>query len=286
MGITSVFLKIRAALRYLLYLRKGAVMNVTIHTLLPNSELKDRICVVTGGAKGLGLVIVKRLLSSGAKVVIVGSNKSRLDGAEKELASDDVRTYHWDLTDLRSLEAKINAIAHCFGVGGRGFDVWINNAAYLSAAPTFQKDSTETFDRTFDLNVKSLLFVSKAVCDYYKNKGIQGKIITISSMNAKQAYLDAYYLSKSTADKITEALAVEYVKYGIIVNGIAPGFLPSGINAADVTENAYNERNYSHRYVLLEEVAELALFLSSGRANSIVGQTIMIDGGTTLRTVE
>lgn len=284
MGITSVFLKIRATLRYLLYLRKGAVMNVNVHTLLPNSELKDRICVVTGGAKGLGIVIVKRLLSSGAKVVIVGSNKSRLDDAEKELASDNVRTYHWDLTDLRSLEAKINAIAHCFD--GKGFDVWINNAAYLSATPTFQKDSTETFDRTFDLNVKSLLFVSKTVCDYYKQNGIQGKMITISSMNAKQACLDAYYLSKATADKITEALAAEYVKYGIIVNGIAPGFLPSGINAADVTENAYNERNYSRRYVLLEEVAELALFLSSGRANSIVGQTIMIDGGTTLRTVE
>ena len=284
MGITSIFLKIRATLRYLLYLRKGAVMNVTIHTLLPNSELKYRICVVTGGAKGLGLVIVKRLLSSGAKVVIVGSNKSRLDDAEKELASDNVRTFHWGLTDVRSLDARINAIAHCFD--GRDFDVWINNAAYLSAAPTFQKDSTETFDRTFDLNVKSLLFVSKAVCDYYKNNGIQGKMITISSMNAKQAYLDAYYLSKSTADKITEALAAEYVKYGIIVNGIAPGFLPSGINAADVTENVYNERNYSRRYVLLEEVAELALFLSCGRANSIVGQTIMIDGGTTLRTVE
>lgn len=284
MGLTSIFLKIRTTLRYLLYLRKGAIMNVTIHTLLPNSELKDKVCVVTGGAKGLGLVIVKRLLSAGAKVVIVGSNKSRLLEAEMNLASDNVRTYHWDLTDLKNLEARIDAIANCFD--GYGFDVWVNNAAYLSAAPTFQKYSTEIFDRTFDLNVKSLLFVSKVVCDYYKMNGIQGKMITISSMNAKQACLDAYYLSKATVDKITEAMSAEYIKYGIIVNGIAPGFLPSGINAADVMENAYNERNYSRRYVLLEEVAELVLFLSSGRANSIVGQTIMIDGGTTLRTVE
>lgn len=163
--------------------------------------------------------------------------------------------------------------------------MWVNNAAYLSNAPTFQGNSTDPFDCTFDLNVKNLLFVSKAVCDYYKKNGVQGKMVTISSMNARQAYLDAYYLSKTTTDRIIEALAAEYIKYGIIVNGVPPGFLLSGINAADVGKNAYNERNFSHRYVLLEEVAELVLLLSSGRANSIVGQTILVDGGTILRTV-
>lgn len=105
-------------------------------------------------------------------------------------------------------------------------------------------------------------------------------------MNGKQTLLDAYYLSKATVDKITEALASKYLKYGIIVNGIAPGFLPSGINSTDVYSNAFNDKMYSRRFVLLEEVSELVLFLASGRANSIVGQTISVDGGTTLRSVE
>ena len=123
----------------------------------------------------------------------------------------------------------------------------------------------------------------EAVRWFRKNNGESGgKIINISSTNSFQSSTEMYYVTKAAVNKITTGLAANYSKYNIQVNGIAPGVVAAGINERDVEKNAYYAGNKTHRIIVPEDIAELALFLCSGAANAIVGQTIVVDGGTLL----
>lgn len=275
--MNRILRKIRSAIRCIRYYNKGGVLNVNINVSPENELLKNKVCVVTGGAKGLGAMITKRFLSAGAEVIAIGSNQVHLDDFAKEMNNEKLHTYQWNLTDISNIEDRLTKIIALTPL--QTIDVWVNNAGYL-----VEDDGSEReYDRTFNLNVKALYFVGKAVCEKMVELHVQGKMVNVSSINSIQATLSPYYISKASVNLITSALAKKYIHNGININGIAPGYLPSGINYADIHHNAYREQSYSKRFVLLEEVAELALFLVSGRANSIVGQTIFIDGGDTLQ---
>lgn len=260
--------------RFLRYIKRGGVYNVSLQTVSDSELLKDKVCVVTGGSKGLGYAIVKRLLSAGALVVAIGSDEKRLVEAKDRLNSDKFFYYCWDLTDITDIEKRVNDIVSLVG----RIDVWINNAGRL-----VENSSQEEFDLTMSLNVKSLLYVSNEVCEFFKRSKICGKMVNVSSCNSFQGGLSPYFVSKHAVNCITEGLAKKYIDYGIVVNGVAPGYLPSGINYVDMSKNAFYSMNGMKRYVTLEEVAELILFLCSDRNNSIIGQTIICDGGVTLR---
>lgn len=281
MKIVSLLVRLRSAIRYWQYIRKGGVLNVSVNTISPNNELDGKVCVVTGGASGLGLAITKKLLNSGACVIMIGRNQEHIDTALSTLASEKLKGFLWDLNDIDNIDVNIANIQKIY----HRIDVWINNAGILTPYNIQKVSSQSVFDETIGVNVKSLLFISMSICNYYKSKNIEGHVINISSMNALHPHLSPYHISKNSVNFITEALAVEFTKYGIIINGIAPGFLPFNINATDVKENAYKEEAFSKRYVLPEEVAELVCFLASDRCNSIIGQTIYVDGGTTLRSI-
>ena len=247
---------------------------MSLQTISDSELLKDKVCVVTGGGKGLGYAISSRMLSTGAVVIAIGSNEKRLEEAKSKLNSDKFFYYCWDLSDITDIEKRINDIV---SLAGR-IDVWINNAARV----TMESTPVE-FDKTIGLNVKSLLYISDHVACYYKNNKIRGKMVNISSLNSVQGGLSPYYISKHAVNCITEGLAKKYLDFGIIVNGVAPGYLPASINYTDVSDNAFFDMTGSKRYGMLEEIAELVLFLSTNRSNCIVGQTIICDGGITLR---
>lgn len=261
-------------LRFLRYIKRGGVYYVSLQTVLDSEILMNKVCVVTGGSKGLGLAIARRLLSAGAVVIAIGSDEKRLKEAKSKLNSDKFLCYCWDLTDITTIGKRLNDI---ISLAGR-LDVWINNAGRLTL-----ESSPSEFDETINLNVKSLLYISEYVASYYKNFSIKGKIVNVSSCNSVQGGLSPYYISKHAVNCITEGLAKKYLDYGIIVNGVAPGYLPTSINACDVYENAFFDMTGYKRYTMLEEIAELVLLLSSDRCNCIVGQTIICDGGITLR---
>lgn len=273
--------RIKSKLRYLRYLRKGGVLTVPVFQLPNNHELDGKTCVITGGARGLGKALTERMLNAGAEVIVIGSNQNYLDAVQKEYVYRSLQVYKWDMTDISHIDECLTEII--FLSNNKRVDIWINNAAYVVEHKIMRESPMLTFDKTFALNVKSLLFVGQAVCDYFKKQSIAGKMINISSLNSVQADLHPYYISKHAVNAITEALAKEYIPYGININGVAPGYLPSGINNVDIEQNGYRDQSLAKRYVRLEEIAELVLFLISGRANSIVGQTIFCDGGDTLR---
>lgn len=109
------------------------------------------------------------------------------------------------------------------------------------------------------------------------------KLLTYRLINGIEAWVSPYYLSKWAGNCITGGLAKKYAPFGIVTNAVAPGYIPSGINETNVYDNAYTEKTLTKRMVTLEEISEIVLFLASDKANSILGQTIVCDGGVTLR---
>lgn len=260
------------------FIRKGGLVKVQISQQVRTSEFLGKVVVVTGGASGLGFSISKAFLNAGATIVMIGRNEAHLQNAVNMLHSNRAISYCWDFNDIQEvgiIKSHLQAIVAKVGK----IDVLINNAGLLQNG---RNDIFKTFDDMMKINLKIVLFISEEVCMYYKKNKISGKVINISSMNSVQTSVDPYHISKSALNFVTEAIAKKYADSKITVNGIAPGYIPTGINSTNVEENAYHELMRNKRYVLPEEVAELALFLASDRANSIVGQTIFIDGGTTL----
>ena len=185
----------------------------------------------------------------------------------------------WDVSDTKNISDYFNKAIGLLG----GLDVLVNNAATLTFKP-FENVDEDFFDFHIDTNLKSVYFLcQEAVSCYLKNNGEKGgKIVNISSINSYQSSTELYYVTKAAVNKITTGLAAEYSKYNIQINGIAPGVVASGINDRDVSGNAYYSSNRTHRIIVPEDIAELALFLCSGAANAIVGQTIVVDGGALL----
>lgn len=260
------------------FIRKGGLVKVQINQLARSSEFQGKVVVVTGGASGLGFSISKAFLNAGATIVMIGRNEAHLQNAVNKLHSNRAISYCWDFNDIQEvgiIKSHLQAIVAKVGK----IDVLINNAGLLQKG---ESDIFKTFDDMIKINLKTVLFISEEVCMYYKKNNTSGKVINISSLNSVQPSVDPYHISKSALNFVTEAMAKKYADSKITVNGIAPGYVPTGINLTNVEENAYHELMRNKRYVLPEEVAELALFLASDRANSIVGQTIFIDGGTSL----
>lgn len=133
-------------------------------------------------------------------------------------------------------------------------------------------------------NIKGVYYMCKYCAEMMKNEnGINGgKIINISSINSYQASTHPYYISKRAVNSITEGFAKQYAPYNIIVNAIAPGYCDSNINKQDANKNAYYPSTANGRITLPSEIAEIAVFLCSGAANGIIGQTIVCDGGSLL----
>lgn len=266
---------------FIKFMRKGGLVKVQINQLARSSEFQGKVVVVTGGASGLGFSISKAFFNAGAIVVMIGRNKTHLQNAVNMFHSDRAISYCWDFDDIQGgveiIKLHLQAIVAKVGK----IDVWINNAGVLQQNSS---DMSKMFDDMIRINLKAVLYIGEEVCKYYKQNSIQGKLINVSSMNAAQPSIHPYHISKSAVNFVTVSLAKQYAVHQISVNGIAPGYIPTGINSTNVEENAYHELMGNKRYVLPEEVAELAVFLGSDRAKSIVGQTIFIDGGTTIHS--
>lgn len=253
-------------------------------------KLEGKVAVVTGGAMGNGLGIVKVFLKYGAKVIILDYS-DKLNNTINNLKQEgySVDGYLVDIRDKEKVNSIVNEINEKYG----RVDILVNNAG-VCKLETFEKMNDEIRDFHFDINIKGTWNVTKAILPLMKSNS-KGSIVNLSSVTGPMVADSgevAYATTKAALIGFTKSLAMELVNDNIRVNAIMPGYImtPMVEGIAEETD-ASNPDNVVKGIALgipmkrlgtIEELGELTAFLASDESSYITGQGIVIDGGSTL----
>lgn len=243
-------------------------------------RLKDRVAIITGGARGIGKKISQTFLKEGASVYIFDVNQEEGARTVSELQpayDGKVIFFKVDITDEKSVEQSIEKIIEAEG----RIDILVNNAG-ITRDNLILRMSLEDWKKVIDINLTGAFICSKHTVKYMvKNRS--GKIINISSIvgvhgNAGQSN---YSSSKAGIIGLTKTLARELAGRNILVNAIAPGYIETEMTEklSDKIKEKLMEQIPAGRLGSVDDVAKTALFLASDDSNYITGTVISLDGG-------
>ena len=248
-------------------------------------DLSGRAAIVTGGAMGIGLGIVRRLHEAGASVVVADVDEATAERVAGELRgqrADSARAVRCDVSDAGDVERTVAAAVEAFG----GLDVLVNNAGIYPMAPLGELDA-ETFRRVVDVNLTGLYLFTKAAAARMIEQGRGGRIVNVTSIDAlhpSMVGLAHYDASKHGAWGFTKNVALELAPHGIAVNAIAPG----GIETPGVGDVVGAQLEAFEAMIPMghmgdpDDIGRTALFLASDLASYITGEQVVVDGGRLL----
>ncbi len=239
--------------------------------------MKKKVAFVTGGAKGIGAAVVKRLLSDGYKVAFTYNySEEKANQLTNDLGAD-CRAYKLDITDSSAVKIVIDNIERDFGE----IAVLVNNAGIAEQA-LFTDITDEMWHKMIETNLSGAFYCNRAVLKYMINRK-SGKIINISSIWGETGgSCEVHYsASKSGLIGMTKALAKEVGLSGITVNSVSPGVILTDMtnHFDEDTMNALKEETPLNRIGTPEDVAGAVSFLASKNADFITGQNISVNGG-------
>jgi glucose 1-dehydrogenase len=247
-------------------------------------KLKDKVALIAGGTKGIGLGIALEFVREGAKVVVGGTNPKNGEEALREIktAGGDGLFVKCDVADLADLD---NFIARAVDRFGR-VDIYVANAGINDANKThFLEISPEQYDRIMAVNLRGMFFGGQKAAQQMLAQGDGGVIINMSSVNAHLA-LDSqvvYTVSKGGIQQLTKVQAVALARHNIKVNAIAPGPIETDLMRRVGSDKELMDtilsRTPQGRIGTPKECGRLAVFLASNDSDFIFGQSIFIDGG-------
>lgn len=248
-------------------------------------RLDGRTAIVTGGAKGIGLAIVRRLASEGAKVMIA-DNDEAAGNAALETASNDGEV-RFTVTDVSERLDVHNLVAKTIDAFG-SINALVNNAGIVHAADFLELEEAD-FDRVMGVNLKGTLLCGQAVArhmvEQIANGEEPGSIVNMSSINDTFAIANQvpYSVSKGGVSQLTKVMALSLAPHGIRVNAVGPGSIMTDLLSA-VADNPEGKTRILSRTPLgrigePSEIAAVTAFLLSGDASYVTGQTIYADGG-------
>ena len=259
-------------------------------------NLSNKTAIVTGGAKGIGLGITKRLHGAGANVVIAD-----LDDAEAQKVAQELNDLRNNsalvvLTNVSSNEQVTKLVEQTIAQF-KGIDILVNNAGIFPNQALGAMTEND-FMKVIDVNVRGVFLMTKAVSDQMISQGNSGKIINITSIDAlhpSMVGLAHYDASKHAVWGFTKNVALELSEHKIWVNAIAPGgiatpgvssmqdpsTMPAGVDMKAVTD-AFLAKIPMHRMGEPDEIGKVALFLASDMSSYMTGSQIVVDGGALL----
>lgn len=253
---------------------------------LPSFALEGQVALVTGAARGLGRAIALALAEAGADVALGLRNVEGDAGLVAEITARGRRALplQMEMSDLGQVRSAIEEAARHFGQ----LDILVNNTG---VAPTNLAENVleEDFDRTLAINLKGTFFASQAAGRIMIEQR-RGTIINMSSQAGFAALPteSVYCMTKAGIAHLTKCLAVEWGKYNIRVNAVAPTFIRTPGTEPALSDPQFHAETVEriaglHRIGEPEEVAGAVVFLASPAASLITGHTLLIDGGWTAR---
>ncbi len=251
-------------------------------------KLKDKVAIVTGGARGIGAAIVDRYVAEGARVAVADV---AFDHAQETACrhGDKAFAVALDVTNMSSIGSAVEAVVARWG----GIDILVNNAAIFDLAPIVEV-SEASWDKLFAVNAKGLFFTLQAVARHMIARGRGGKIIDMASQAGRrgEALVSVYCASKAAVVSLTQSAGLDLIKHRINVNGISPGVVDTPMwDQVDALFAKYEKRPLGEKKRLVGEAVPFgrmglpddhtgaAVFLASADSDYVVAQTLNVDGG-------
>jgi len=239
--------------------------------------LKDKVCLVTGAAQGIGEACARRFAREGARMVLADIETTRGQALASELGGVFVRC---DVGDRAQVDAAVDAAIAAFG----RIDVLVNNAGIFRAADFL--DVTEAdFDAVLRVNLKGAFLMGQAVARHMARQG-GGSIVNMSSVNGVLAIPDiaSYNVSKGGLNQLTRVMALALADKGIRVNAVAPGTIATELAAQAVLTSEEAKLRILSRTPMKRlgqpaEVADVVAYLASDAASYVTGEIVVADGG-------
>ena len=243
-----------------------------------SKNLEGKVALITGGSRGIGAAIAKRLAADGANVAITytkGADAAASVVKEIERAGRKAIAIQADAADADAVTAAVEKTVTTFG----RLDILVNNAG--TAVPKrFEETTLEELDRLMDINVRGVFVATQAALKHMKSGG---RIISIGSAVGERALtpgLVPYSATKGAVKMFTQGLSREVASRGITVNNVQPGPIDTDTNPATgewaVPQKAFTALG---RYGHVDEVAALVAFVAGPEASYITGANLNVDGG-------
>lgn len=245
-------------------------------------RLKNRVAVITGGAKGLGRAFALQMAEEGAAVLVVDIDN--LDETVKQVKAMGGRAdlFQADVTRPEDMQAMAEAAVKAFG----RIDILVNNAAVYGGIKRkpFHEIDPQEWDLVMMVNVKGAFLAAQAVFPYMQKQGY-GKIVNLASevfFTGSHGFAH-YVASKGGIIGLTRALAVELGPHNICINCLAPGFTDTEASRGLADVNQYDtSKTPLNRLEKPEDLTGAAVFLASAESDFMTGQTMLVDGGRAL----
>lgn len=245
-------------------------------------SLENKVALITGAGSGIGLGIARQFSALGARVVITGRDRAKLDAA-RQLVGNRCTALQNDVTEKGGHASLINRIETEVGP----LDILVNNAGMHQRKPSVEVSDDE-FEAVMDINLNSIFSLTREALKVMMPRG-RGSIINISSMTAIYGLpqVAAYSSSKTALLGLTRSMAVEYSHSGVRINSIAPGFIDSPMLRSVMEKDPARKervlgRTPMKRFGTAEEIGYAAAFLASDASEFITGICLPVDGGNSI----
>jgi len=243
-------------------------------------RLKDKTAIITGGGTGIGLATARAFHQEGAKIILFGRRKEKLEKAVEKLGASAM-IVQGDMTNNNDLDQLINETLHNF----KKIDILVNNAGLFNGSPLHEISDSQ-WDEIMDINIRSVFQLTRRVLPVMLSQKY-GNIIHISSILGLIAVPEvaAYNVSKGALNQFSRSIAVEYGSSGIRSNSICPGLIATDMTA-DLMKDTELMKEWSKEYPIgrfgkPEDVANACLYLASDESSFVTGITLPVDGGFT-----